>query len=481
MICIPISANTNEEMIALLAKAAHEPGDLVELRFDSLTEPPDVETLLAAARQPVIAACRARREGGGYDGSVDARRDILARAVRAGAAFVDAEPADIVYLAPNKRDTALIASFHDFSGTPDNLASRVADLEKLPCDWVKFVVTAHRPADNIKVFDLMAACYKPCIGVAMGEEGLMTRVLGMVYGSRIAFGSLDPSHETAAGQPTARDLFHIYRVKELTRHTKVYGLLGNPVAQSRGYRLHNRAFAQTGHDGVYIPFRAESATDFLDTVAPYLNLRGLSVTIPHKPAAIAWAKIRSKNSTRIGAANTLTRTPEGWRADNTDMPAIFESIKAVTDAGGMNLTGASALLLGAGGTTRAAGLALSLLGCKVTVAARDPEKAFRVASQMDWDVESMQDALPADWTVVANTTPVGMYPNIEDTVFPAQYWKPGMLAFDAVHNPRQTRFLRDAAEAGALIVDGVDMFIRQGAEQFRMWTGQEMPKLISLL
>lgn len=480
MICVPISAESNREMARLLAKAASEPAQLHELRFDAIKGPVEVESLISASTRPVSATCRSRREGGVFEGGDAERRDILLRAAKAGAAYIDCEGIDVPHLAGKIGDTILIASLHDFHGTPDNLVRRAKQLEELPADWVKFAVFCHGPRDAVRVLKAIRTIGKPCIGVGMGEDGLVTRVLGPAYGSRVTYGWLDPGHETAPGHPTIRDLASVYRVKEITPDTPVYGLLGDPVAQSRGFRLHNAAFAQLGMDAVYIPFRAASAEDFLSSMPGAVNLRGLSVTIPHKPVALQWAERSSEAAGRIGAANTLTLTESGWRADNTDMFGVFEPIKSVTDAAGMNLTNAQALVIGAGGTTRAAGFALSLLGCRITITARNTEKAWQIANRMDWDVEEMSDAPFGNWKVVANTTPVGMYPNVDATPFPASAWRKGMLAFDAVHNPQETRFLREAASAGALTVDGVEMFLRQAGEQFRLWTGQDMPPISSL-
>ncbi len=481
MICIPLAAETNAELRTLVTQAETRPVDLLELRLDSLREPPDVEGLAAHARLPLILTCRSPRDGGGFDGSDAERRAILLRAAESGCAYIDVETIDLPFIAGKTPRSTLIVSMHDFEGTPDNLADRVRELAALPADWVKFAVTHRRPVDSVRVLEAIRQCPKPCIGIAMGEGGLMTRVLGPAYGSRVTFGSLDAGRASAPGQPTADELAEIYRVRDITRETRVYGLLGNPVAQSSGYRLHNRAFERLGFDGVYIPFLAESAEDFLDAIPDAINLHGLSVTIPHKPTALRWAARRSETSERIEAANTLSRAESGWRADNTDMPGIFESVKSVADAAGMNLTGSEALILGAGGTTRAAGMALSLLGCRITLSSRNPEKAWHIASRMGWEVEGMSAAVRgAGWRVVANTTPVGMYPNAGESLFPADNWRPDMLAFDAVHNPRQTRFLMDAALAGAATVDGVELFMRQAAEQFRLWTGRAMPRISSL-
>lgn len=481
MICIPLAAATNAELRSLMTRAESHPAELLELRLDSLTEPPDVEGLVRHARLPLIMTCRSPRDGGRFDGSDAERRAVLLRAAAAGCAYIDAEVIDIPFIAGKTPQSTLIVSMHDFSGTPENLSERVNELAALPADWVKFAVAHRRPEDNIRVLEAVEKCPKPCIGIAMGEAGLVTRVLGLAHGSRVTFGSLDAGSASAPGQPTARELAEIYRVHDITRETKVYGLLGNPVAQSSGYKLHNRAFEIIDYDGVYIPFLAESAEAFLDAAPAALNIHGLSVTIPHKPSVLRWATERTDTAERIEAANTLTRTPNGWKADNTDMPGIFESVKATADAAGINLTGADALILGAGGTTRAAGVAFSLLGCRITLAARNPEAAWQIASRMGWEVEGLSTAVrSASWGVVANTTPVGMYPNAGETLFPAENWRPDMLAFDAIHNPRETRFLLDAALAGAATVDGGDLFMRQAAGQFKLWTGRDMPRITSL-
>lgn len=476
MICISLVASTNKEMLKQLEQAAGEPADLHEIRLDSITEPLEIEHLVQSSTRPVVATCRSREANGRFDGTAWDRRDILLRAAKAGAAYVNAEPADVLHLAGKIKPTVLLATIVDRTCTPDDLFRRVEELAALPADGVGFVVTHRRAGDSVRVLEAIASCPKPCHGAAAGEGGLVTRVLGLAHGSIMVYASLEPGYEAAPAQPTARDLATLYRVKELTRDTPVYGLLGNPVAHSRCFRLHNRAFAKLDLDAVYIPFRTESAEDFLEAMPSAINLRGLSVTMPHKPAALKWADYAGEFAQRIGTANTLTLTDKGWFASNTDCPGAFESIKDATAAAGVNLTGAHTLLLGAGGTTRAVGLALTLLGCRVTVAARNPDKAWDVAAQMGWEVEDWNEAPLGNWDLVANTTSVGMYPDLEATPFPSARWRENMIAFDAIHNPQETRFLRDAANAGCLAIDGVDMYLRHVAEQFRTWTGEKMPK-----
>lgn len=479
MICLPLSAETNRDLKNLLIQAESQPADVLELRLDFLKETPDF-SLLLPAHVPVVVSCRSKADGGFFSGNETERRNILAAAAAAGCEYLEVEAVDLAAVVPHKKRATVIVCMHDFQSTPDDLEQRLDALASLPADWVKFAVTHRKPADALRVLENIRRMTKPCIGVAMGEGGLVTRILGPAYGSPFTYANRDAGFEAAPGVPTAGDLAHIYRVAEISPDTKVYGLIGNPIAQSRGYRIMNRAFAHSDVDAVYIPFMCEDAREFLGVFAGAVNLRGLSVTLPHKVAAMKWADERTMNAQRIGSANTLTLTDDGWRANNTDLPAAFESVKAVVDKLGLNLTGADALVLGAGGTTPAVGLALSLLGCKITLAARNPEAAWRIAAALDWEVEDLPTAVKSNWRVVANTTPVGMFPNPDESLFPADNWRPDMLAFDVVYNPPQTKFLRDAAAAGAVTVDGVEMFLRQAGEQFRLWTGKEMPRISAL-
>lgn len=478
MICASLSAATNAEMHALLDKAATQPADIHELRLDSLDETPQLESLITRSTRPVIATCRSRASNGDFDGDTEARRDILIRAVAAGAHYVDAEAEDVAALAPHMRDATLIAGLNDYQRTPEDLEKQLHELARLPADWIKFSVTVRRPADNLRIFEALASAPKPCIGFGMGEAGLMTRILGEMLGSKITYGSVESGRGNAPAQPTVRDLVELFRVGEITEHTRIYGLLGNPVGHYRGYRIFNLGFRALDLDSVFIPFLAESAEAFLETIPGAINLRGLSVITPHKVAALTWSDSASEAAKRIGAANTLTLRENGWRADNTDCVALVEAMKGVADDSGVSLTGASALLLGSGATARAIGVALTLLGCRVTVASQNIDHARRLADEMDWDAYELKDVGHGDWRAVANATPVGMAPDVDATLFPAERWKKDMFAFDAVRYPRVTRFLREAHQAGAITMNLDELLFQIAAGQFKMWTGRQLPASI---
>ncbi len=483
MICIPVTAATNAEALALLARAATEPADLHELRLDLLREEPDVHALVAAAPRRVIATVRSRAQGGGFDGTLEERAALLQRALDAGAACVDAEEDVLPLLRKTNPAAILIASWHDFAGCPEDLPAVAARLAATGADWIKFAVTPSKLSDNFRVLAAVRGSAKPAIGIAMGELGLASRVLGIAHGSKVTFGSLESGKESAPGQPTARELAEVYRVNSLTRATAVYGLVGNPVAHSAGRIFHNRAYRELGIDAVYIPFLCHNLPDFLGAAHEEINLRGLSVTMPLKQASLGLAADASATARQAGASNTLTHrdaapggAKAGWFADNTDYAAVAETVRERAETEGILLKDAPALVLGAGGAGRAIGAALASLGCKVTVAARNMDKARALAGAMGWETLLTSDIPHRFWRVVANSTPIGMAPNAGDTPFPTASWRAGMIAFDAVYTPRHTRFLAEARGAGAVVVDGVEMFVRQAVAQFALWTGRELPR-----
>jgi len=180
----------------------------------------------------------------------------------------------------------------------------------------------------------------------------------------------------------------------------------------------------------------------------------------------------------IGAANTLTFTPEGIAATNTDAAAAVESLQTSLGeqeqlVGGDGLGVKTALVLGAGGAARAVAFGLKSRGVDVTVASRTLDRARKMADEVgckaiDW---AARHRMPHD--CVINATPIGMHPNVDQTPFDKDHFRPYMVVFDTVYNPENTLLIKEARAAGCRVVTGVDMFVRQAAIQFRTWHGTE--------
>ena len=224
--------------------------------------------------------------------------------------------------------------------------------------------------------------------------------------------------------------------------------------------------------------------------------RGFSITIPHKVAALAAATEADDNAASIGAANTLVRLPGGGlKAYNTDASAAVGAIEArLASSGGGGptssspLAGLTVVVLGAGGAGRAVAFGAARAGAAVIVAARRPDAAASLAADVAAGVpgasargvaleEVASGSVRGD--VLANTTPVGMAsasdPRPESSPVPASALPGYRLVFDAVYTPVDTRLLRDAQAAGVATADGVEMFVRQAADQFALFTGVEAP------
>ncbi len=259
-------------------------------------------------------------------------------------------------------------------------------------------------------------------------------------------------------------------------------LLGESIGYSLSPTLHNAAFAHDGIDCVYLACSVESAgvRAAMDGLWA-LGALGANVTIPHKQQALACATEATPTAQALGAANTLVRTPEGWRADNTDVAGFL----APLDAHRSRLEGARVVVFGAGGAARAVvyGVLTALEAAKVTLVARRPEQAEALAADLETAAgrAKMQVATPGtaassvrEADLVVNATPLGMgdgrtpWPGADD-------FRPEQVVYDLVYRPAQTPFLDAAASRGATTIGGLPMLLGQAGAAYRLWTGREFP------
>ncbi len=265
----------------------------------------------------------------------------------------------------------------------------------------------------------------------------------------------------------------------ISGRTALYGVLGHPVAHSLSPAMHNAAFAALELDAAYVALdvRPEALAEAVRGTHA-LGFQGLNVTVPHKEKALGLCARVAPGAKLVGAVNALKRFPDGWEGHNTDAPA-FRDLVAETGFG----TGARALVLGAGGAARAAAWAVLELGGTARIAARRPEAALAVchgiakalhkpgvvAEPAPW-ADAAREAERAD--LVVNATSLGLAGKPGD--LPALRWRAGQLAADFVYG--ETAFTREAVRAGAKLVSGERILVRQGALAFRLWTGRAAPE-----
>jgi 3-dehydroquinate dehydratase / shikimate dehydrogenase len=472
MICVPIvgpSMSKAHEQIASAPAVA----DILELRLD-LIETPDIDAMLNSASLPVIATCRSKIDGGQFKGTDEERLKLLKDA--AGADYVDIEvstPRE--YLQPflEEADSSkIILSYHDFSHTPEDFNPLYDAMCELPGDIIKIVTYARDISDNLKMFELLKRAGKEnqkLIGLCMGDLGEISRILSPLFGGFLTFGSLETGQESAPGQMPAKTLKDIYRVNAARSDFKIYGVIGNPVSKSQGYLVHNRAFEEKGSSDIYVSFCVDNVEKFFNSFKDFFS--GLSVTMPAKEQIMPLLDRIDETAGKIGAVNTVVKEGESWVGYNTDCSGAISALEASTSLQGKNV-----LILGSGGTAKAIGYGVKEKGGRLTVTYKhNKERGESLARELDCELVYAPDAGTRSIDVLINCSPVGMSPNINQSPFLARDLKEGMVVFDSVYNPLETRLLREAKAAGCTVIPGSELFINQAARQFELWTGEPAP------
>jgi 3-dehydroquinate dehydratase/shikimate dehydrogenase len=510
-LCAAIFVDDIDRAMRDIGLAAEAGADMVELRIDRFAKPEllDQEAIAHLVRTcalPCIVTCRPTWEGGHSELSDSERLSALRIAAEAGASYVDVEvettrrlPGASAELNEFPRQTRLLLSAHDFKGRPERLHNLVQEMQQVPAGLYKVVWTARSIRDNIEAFELLSWRQAPTIALCMGEAGLISRILAKKFGAFLTFASLDSAGGTAPGQITVSDMKRLYRWDAINPETRVYGVVAQPVAHSMSPAIHNAAFDATGYNGIYLPLLVnagyESFKAFMETFVPFegLHLSGLSVTIPHKENALRYLQERGGRidplAERVGAVNTIVIDRAGGtttlRGTSTDYAAILDSITeklGITRAG---LKDYRVAVLGAGGTGRTAVAALAHYGATVVVYNRTRERADALAEEFNGKTgkvvaADLEKLCKSCCQIFINTTSAGMHPNIEQSPLGSQAapFSPETLVFDTVYNPMETHFLQQAREAGAKTIGGVEMFVRQAAGQFEMWTGKTAPTAV---
>jgi len=467
MICLSVTAATTAEALsAIRGELAHI--DLAEIRLDYMEEY-DLEALLRNSPVPLIVTNRPVREGGRHKGDEATRVATLRRAIELHAPYVDIEQDAVAQLGP-KGKTRLIVSYHNFDRTDSDLGTVYRALVSLGADIPKIAVMARDINDNLAVLDILRRSTKPTIALCMGPDGVVSRVLGRKYGAFLTFAAVK-NQESAPGQLSPQELAQLYRYKKIGPATQVYGVIANPVAHSMSPAIHNAAFEAAGLDAVYLPFRVDDFRRFFEAYKA-LDIRGYSVTIPHKETALQCVDEAEELVKKIGALNTIVVRDGRSYGYNTDMIAATSSI---AEALGEPLDGKLVGMVGAGGAARAIAFGLQAMGTHIKIFNRTVERAEKLARDLGAEAYPLDRTKDFSFDILVNSTSVGMHPNVEEMPVEPDVVGRSKLVFDAVYNPVETRLLREAKRLGVKYLTGFEMFVRQAAEQFRLWTGLQPP------
>ena len=460
--------------LARLERRAH----LLELRLDALGSMSEILRLLeriarCRPRVPWIATCRPRSQGGAFGAGPSAQLAVLALAVRAGCSWIDVEAETLERFPRRLRSAVLppaprILSHHDFGCTPP-LELLYRRLARLGADWVKIAVTPREQGDNVRLLAMTRRHRRRVISVGMGTVGLPGRVLAPAAGSVLTYAAPEQGCVTAPAQPAVNELKQIYSVHRLNRSTRVYGLLGNPVAHSLSPAMHNAAFRHARMNAVYLPFEAATPRELLDCLEP-LRIAGLSVTNPHKEAILRHLDGIDPLAETIGAVNTVVVRGGGKLFGyNTDYVGVLRTLQRHVP-----LEGARVLLVGAGGAARACGFALATAGAFISVTSRRLAAARQLARAVGGEAVPRKTVRKRRFEAIINCTPVGQAPDVDASPLRAEELN-CRVVFDLVYNPLETKFLRLARRRGLQTVPGWQMLVEQGAAQFEIWTGLRAP------
>ncbi len=329
-----------------------------------------------------------------------------------------------------------LSTYHNFEETPQDLEAILQQMP--PADFYKIATMANKTTDALRMLAFVKE-RQNVAGMCMGELGQITRILGPVVGCPFTFAAL--GQKAAPGQLQAEELVTTYRFSSLSPKTKIYGLIGNPIAQSPSHKTHNAYFSKHGIDAVYVRMllEEEELPLFFD-LAKELKIQGLSVTIPFKEKLFDFIDVLEADAEEIGAVNTLTFEDRLY-GSNTDGKGALDAIEDK-----ILVQGKHCVLLGAGGSAKAIAFEAKKRGAIVTLLSR------RFGNL---------DDIP-NYDVLVNTTPVAAPIDINKL-------QPRKVVMDINVAHKQTPLMLRAKNLGCQLVFGYEMFEKQALGQFLRW------------
>jgi 3-dehydroquinate dehydratase / shikimate dehydrogenase len=483
-VCGVVAARTARDAMRQIRIALGYTGT-IELRLDWLASTKEVSKLLVvlkSSRIPskthIIATCRRREAGGKFAGSIFEQLSVLRSAAAAGCRWIDLEVETAGALPPFTLDmytsrAKRILSYHDFGGSAvlSRLESAMRRMMQASADIgndaVKIAVNCRSLRESLRLLSI-ASRRANIIAVPMGETASPMRILAPRLGSALSYAPVEEA--TAPGQVSLAELHELYRGGNLTSRTRVYAVIGNPIAHSLSPELHNAGFRARHIDAIYLPFLVIDLNDFLAAVRP-LGVYGFSITLPHKERILRHLDGCDPLAAAIGAVNTVVVRGGGKLFGyNTDYVGVLRAIERR-----MPIAGSRVLVLGAGGAARAIAFALAKGGASVSICARRDEQARKLARDMGGDAVPRAALRREFFDAIVNATPVGMHPNTQQSPLTPRELN-CRIVFDTIYRPQQTRLLQLAASRSIETISGVEMFLAQGIAQWEIWTGMRAPE-----
>ena len=488
LICLCLTASTIAEDLKLIEKYRSYI-DLVELRVDLLEEDErlQIRAFPLQAQLPCILTIRRTVDGGNFSEGEAARSMLFARALAYASedkqnnfAYVDFEEdfrVSSLQDAALAYGTKIIRSFHDMKNPLESLSEKLKLMKNSRFEIPKIAFMPHSLKDVTDAYKEMQRFKNTSqIVVAMGQLGLPSRILAQRFNSYLSYCS--PEDLTLKlsdiGHTDPKTLEEIYHFHDIDDETKIYGITGWPLKYTSSPNLHNTSFKREKMNAVYIPFRAENASEAFE-FANELGIKGFSVTIPHKEDIIKSLFTVEKKVDEIGACNTVINESGVWLGYNTDCIGFTKALLEFT--GLKNLKKKKVAIIGAGGAARAIAYAVKKMGGKACIFNRTISKARLLGKKYGFEYATLsQESIPLlkkYKDIIIQTTSKGMgstEPSNEknDPLWFYDFSGEEML-YDIIYEPEVTPIMARAEKAGCFVHNGYSMLKYQADEQFKLF------------
>ncbi len=509
MICIPITSGSGRKVLNDIKRSC-QIADFIELRMD-LIGGENLDELISIVRRQsrtikIIVTCRRKEEAvpaarakrtDAVERNKKKKMALLKQAVELNADFIDIELAEgskainelkSLCAQMNSR-TQFIVSHHNFNKTPSliELKKIFGQCARFKPAVVKIVTTARTIEDNLVILNLISFARKRSqniISLCMGGQGVISRMIAPFMGNFLSFATLHKGGQSAPGQFTVQQMNRFKNLISAKRGmsasvlsscntpVKNYVLLGNPVGHSLSPLMHNAALKKMGIEENYSVCCVQDIGLAIEGIRG-MNIRGASVTIPFKVAVMDYLNEIDRNTLEIGAVNTICNHNGRLKGYNTDWLGFILALKQ-----SMTIKNKTFAIIGAGGTARAAAYGIVKEGGLPIILNRTRSKGRILAKEFNCSFYPLSDAGKIKADCLINTTPVGMFPHIDKSPMNPASLAAFKYVMDVIYNPLRTKLLMDAEKQGCSIISGIEMFVNQGAEQLKLWTGKEPPRTL---
>ncbi len=386
----------------------------------------------------MIFTLRSSQQGGSYPHSEEQRLiDLLSLATLQpkSRSRTPRSPNFLTQISSQYPKMKVIRSYHNFSQTPEDLDTLYREMTTAPATWYKMATFAQNSAEALR-FLCWAKTRERLIAISMGPHGQISRVVGPLIASPITYASIDEEHNTSPGQLSAQTLIETYHYRSLTPHTRLLGLIGDPVSRSPSHITHNHLITTSGLDAVYVKMEVKpQELPLFIRWAKKLNFYGLSITMPLKEEILPLLDEIDPQAKEIGAVNTLLFREGKIMGYNTDGIGALNAIERHQSVKNKRI-----LLLGAGGAAKAIAYEAHRRGARLTILNRSKERALQLANQFccqGGSLEEMPRYTKAGYDILINSTPT--------SPIPADCILPEALIMDIVSRPKETPFLKLAS------------------------------------